>query len=833
MALAICTVKCEICNAQYVKINIDRETVATMAAAYATEALIESFYNEQAGKILEKYQSAEVAAAAIFASKYLDRKALTTLGIWGDGTQNYYYRRIYVLVASKIMPKIWTVAGLMLKSPMTAVYWGSYLMKICQETKNLCYQFESVVTNSSLSFRGITFLEMDPRVSALLDITKLGGVDWKAMLDGIASLPQSFTKDDLKADLDNLYALGASIAGNAGDNLISAVYDQSTFHDLFNGKVSNIIDILDHYEALYMSLDRSIGNTLLGIVGAPTNVGAMFTVGNYDINQWVTNYVDKDESSYYTQTWRVYWRDHGSEVLCDYTPPTDQKSILSGGEWKRYRTSNTSYYPTDEQRETILSNSESYAGWSRDKVNSLNASGDGCVYTFEKELQSYTYRSGLTYRIRAFAYSIKVTKSWDIKEYVDEYVFDSRTMSYDIFMRTLAQRVAELNEQNDGKTYGYEGDARNYYTVADAEKMAGCETAIISVTCHDNAELMSGSTQYKCSGCSSSVNDHTRQCSMSTTVTNDNLDISKLQQSLTEAQAKVDALKTEIAALSDRNTELLKLIGKATVEEAVPLRQEYNSNKDRIEQLQSELSQWQSTVASLQAAIAEAQEGEAVQTDDYYRIPAIMAEVQTAFAIAWQDSGAWEGNTFVRYGKAQNISGALRFEATISIARKPKYFMGIKIHRAIVQIAWKVTGEFSDSQVVDIIQLDPKASDESKAQLVNSRISQVLQDYPGCDVTTEYVKTDPTEDNAGADTFHLLWASDRLAVAKEVETRLTAMYASLVSLEKMMHYKYTIIDALKGIAPHINDTYGRRQTLLEESYQRWRENARLQRGGLR
>lgn len=144
-------------TAQYVRVNIDAKTVSAMIGAYGAQTFTEKYYNEQIGHILDRYTTAEVAAAGIFASKYLDRKALTTLGIWGDGTENYYYRRIYNMVSSKIMPKIWTVAGMMLHSPQTAIYWGSYLMKICAETKSLCYQFESIVTNSTLKFDTVAF----------------------------------------------------------------------------------------------------------------------------------------------------------------------------------------------------------------------------------------------------------------------------------------------------------------------------------------------------------------------------------------------------------------------------------------------------------------------------------------------------------------------------------------------------------------------------------------------------------------------------------------------------------------------------------------------------
>lgn len=125
--------------AQYYSVNYDTRTVAEMSAAFGTEAATEAYYAQQIAKIREHYQAAEVAAAGIFSSKFLDRRALTNLGLWTSATENYYYRRIYNMVSAKIMPKIWTVAGMMLKSPHNALYWGSYLYKICDEVKTLCF----------------------------------------------------------------------------------------------------------------------------------------------------------------------------------------------------------------------------------------------------------------------------------------------------------------------------------------------------------------------------------------------------------------------------------------------------------------------------------------------------------------------------------------------------------------------------------------------------------------------------------------------------------------------------------------------------------------------
>ena len=199
------TVASDAAASVWYSVNYDKKTLAAMTAAFGTETATEMYYSEQVRKILDRYSAAEVATAGIFMSKYLDRKALTDLGIWSSATENYYYRRIYSLVSAKIMPKIWTVAGMMLRSPQTALYWGSYLFKVCHEVETLCMQFESIVTNSSLSFRDVVFLQLAPQFQPLFDLAGGGSVDWRRFFDDLGNIPNHFNKENLKSDVNTLY----------------------------------------------------------------------------------------------------------------------------------------------------------------------------------------------------------------------------------------------------------------------------------------------------------------------------------------------------------------------------------------------------------------------------------------------------------------------------------------------------------------------------------------------------------------------------------------------------------------------------------------------------
>ena len=395
------------------------------------------------------------------------------------------------------------------------------------------------------------------------------------------------------------------------------------------------------------------------------------------------------------------------------------------------------------------------------------------------------------------------------------------------FMARMNAKLSSYNDNEEGAYYTLESDAKNYYQTTDKQRIHGVEAAAISVTCSGGATLSEGSTRYKCGTCGATLSAHTKECSMRTSVTDGSTDTSELESMKADAQAQIDALTSEILALQQRNAELLRQISEASIEEAAVLRQEYNANKDKIEELQAQLRAAQERLKDIETALDDAYSGEEVSTDDYHRIPAIMAELQEAFGLVWQGAGSWSGYTFTRKATMSSLRGQVTFKAKLSIARKPRYFLGIKILRAIVQIDWSLSAEYSDTHVAAVVKLDPEMSDSEKADIVNAKIAEVARENPNCTVSVEYMRSDPIQEDTTEDKWHLLWSSDRLEIAREVDTRLTKIYADLVSLEKMMSYRYGIIDVLKDIAPYVNADEGRRMTIVEECRKRWIRNAYL------
>ena len=548
-------------RAQYYSVNFDTKTVAAMAAAFNTEAATEMYYAEQLAKIRKSYQAAEVAAAGIFASKYLDRKALTDLGLWTSSTENYYYRRIYGMVSAKIMPKIWTVAGMMIKNPQNALYWGSYLYKVCEETKNLCYQFESIVTNSSLSFKDIAFLEINQELAAILKLSELGNTDWKAILDNFSNIGSNFSKESLKEDLDNLYAMGVSLASAGAGNLINSIIGNSNFNGTIIDKANSVIEIADNIHALYDGLSTNAGATILNYIGGEEGIANLFNLSNYNATSWISDYAREGLGQYYTQRWYIYRVDRGSVNLCDYYPPTDDDAILYGDHWYRIDTRDPDFYPSSSQREAALQNSENHAGWSRSRVQQLNNSNDGFSYNISYYSSAYILsksRSGQY--AKAYAYEIHVTKSWYNTEVKYEDVFDSYSMNLQAFKAGLNARLADYNDNEDGFTYYLGSDSKKYYQATDARKLQNCEVATISVTCHDGAKLGEGSTQYKCSSCGGSVSEHTKQCAMATSVSESSVNTSELDSKIQECQSQIAMLQAQIDALEAENADLIRKI---------------------------------------------------------------------------------------------------------------------------------------------------------------------------------------------------------------------------------------------------------------------------------
>lgn len=845
-SLAVTTVR-----AQYASINVDYKTMEAMSEAFTTEATMEALHNENLQKIYDSYKAAEVASAGIFSSKYLDRKALTNLNLWDDKKENYYYNRIYNIVSKRIIPKTITCAQLMIEDPSTAIYWGSYLLKTTEDVKSLCQQFESVVTNSTLSFKDIAFLQISEDLKTVFNITNLGGIDWKNLFEHLGDdIENSFTKENLEKDLDNLIGKGVGMANAGFSNGMNELLKGTSFGGTFQEKLGSVLTLVDNASGLYADFKNNSTQQVLNRLVGADKVNDLFSLGDYNLTQWIDDYSQAAQGQYYTQRVYIYRRDYGSETLCNYVPPVNDDAILYGDHWYRISTKDPDFYPSSSQYEAILSNSESHAGWSRKRVAELNVQDTRNTYWMNYYSSAYVLSKTKSGQYaKAYAYSITVTKSWDVKEEVYEEVYDSYSMDWNTFMAQMNARLSQYNANGDHQeitntddlkdyidthptesnyTYYIGYDSRRYYTATDARKITGASTATFSITCHDGGTLGKGSTTYKCSSCGGSVNDHTKSCSMLTTLSGAGgaVQTGELEAKLTQLQQEADNLQKELDALNKENSELLRKMSKAvTAEDYNTYRDTYEKNKTKINELQSQLDNTNDAIAQTKQAIQEAEEGEKAQTDDYNRIPQLMKAMKDAYGITWTDNGSWTGNSFIRHGTVGSVKGEVTFKASLSIARRPKYFLGIKIHRAIVQIDWQLTSSWSDTSVVEAMDLNTNNSDEENVRLVNQRISELAKDHPNCDVTVEYSKSPEIETDDTDGVRHLLWSSDRLEIARNIEARLARIYTDLVMVEKFLHYKHSLLDWVHDLVPKLNADKDRKLTIAERCRRRWLHNS--------
>lgn len=829
----------------YYSVNFDRKTEVAMASTYALEVAAEAMNNESVQRILDHYTSAEVATAGIFASKWFDRKALTNVGPFGTAEENYYYARIRRLVVDCIRPKLWSVGSLMVRHPDKALYWGPYLYKTCNEVVQLCMQFETIVTNGRLTFQDIAaqgaFLVIGDDLKAIFDLAKLGEVDWSAVWDHLVDFGNGLTKEDLKDDLDNLLSAGTAIAG-AGAAVLDSTWTQaSKIGTVFKQKPREIIQLYYEFRDLYDTF--SDPDAVKDLVMArllstdSTGVARLFTADGYHVTSYVSDNIKEMQGQYYTQRWYIYWRDSGSELLCDYTPPTDDNSVLNGPEWYRVSTSDENYVATAADREAALSNSESYAGWSRARCEQLHQADPKYYYNFYPSMWSsriYKQKSGRTTAF-AYAYSIKVYKEWNSYEEVYEEVFDSQTMDLNAFRKMMEAKQLEYNSREEDnavpKTYYIGMDTKRYYQAADEKKLNGCVSVSFTLNCHDGAKLGEGSFQWKENGdqyhC---LNEDSKRFAMES-ILSGGPDTGGIDAEISTWAAKVNDLQNQINALEARNRELLAQISKVSVEEAAPLREQYNANMSQINSLRSQLTTALAELNRLQQGKSDMLADYYDEEDGAYRIPALMHDLEEAYGIEWSDAGSWSGYTFTRKGYVRGMNGSVTLTCDLKKVRGESWlinFWGIRIlriHRAILGVEWKLTAEYSSSDVVDIMELDPGLSDREKTDAVNRRMQEILAEYPSCSVDVDYAYSAPPGADDDQDSYHLLWVSDRLRIARQVDYRLSRIYAELLLLEKFMYSRQSLLDYLKAqVFSGIGD--GVCNKVYRKSFRRWRNNSR-------
>lgn len=838
-------------------VNIDKVTAAAMSAAYETQALEEGNTASNINRILDHYHSAGLASAGIFQSMKKLRDARCNPGLFAS-EENYYYQRIFRLVKDGIMPKFITVAGKMLKQPDNAIHWGPYLLKTTTNVENLCKQFEVVVTNGRRSFKDIRFLVLNEDLQKIFDLTQLGEVDWKSLLGKLGEFGTGITQEEIAEDYKNLGSIIAQAGKAAYDsNLESA----SKIGRIFKAKPKEIANLYesfkDHYESFKDA--SNIKELLFAVVGEGNEdaVDKLFQTSDYNLTGYISSYIKELQGQYYTQRWYIFKHDSGTEVKCEYDPSgyegygdvrwKEAWHVHASGK-KRESYAKIPCYKTltpnedNEVKDKLFQLTE----WNAEKCQEYNQTHPGhqctILYTRKHEDRKRHYEGGLlshSYDERYCfnSYKVKVTDIWDIREVIYEETFDSQTMDKTTFIQKIKARLNGLIDENekflaDHPTISIEmsSDSPRYYTMADEKKMEGCNSVSFIAQCDDGATFGEGSFNWKENGSQGNKLEwpKSKDFAMSNSPMAD--DGSKpLLQKQKEFSDEVNALKSEIKGNDNKMRNLITRINQAKMNKNIPLvdklQGEYDALSDENAHLKEQLREAEGKLSQADNALDEYYQDMSDNLDGPYRIPSNMASLASMYQIQWLDEGEWvQGSNayvFVRHGYCADARTNVTYTASLKLSRKPTYALGVRIHRAVLSVDFKLTSSSSSENVIEVMKLNMNQTEKLRAEEVNMRLKQWLEDLPNCSVTVKYhYASNQNDEDDDEDGIHLLFAADRLQVARYVEQELTKIFAQLVLIEKVMTQRECILDFLRR---QIFDVVSRsgRNGIAEYALRRW------------
>lgn len=841
-------------SAGWHNINVDFTTITAMGTAYGVEGAEEGNTATALDSIFQHYKSGSIAMAGIFVSKKNDRDAMRNPGLFAS-EENYYYKRIYSLVKDGIMPKFITVAAKFLKYPENVLYWGPYLLKTTSNVENLCKEFELVATNGKRSFKDIKFLVVSDDLKKLFDLAQLGNVDWKALLDKLGDFGKGLSKEDLKKDMKHF----GDVIASAGQQTVDANLEKaSKIGNIFHSSTDSIWMMYDKFRETYEQVKNGakVKDLLMQVIVTPDAAGVarLFKIDDYNLTGYITNYLKELKGQYYTQRWYIYTEDSGTKVICTYKPDSyeDRNDSRWNTAWNHYISPKDNEYChslTTAEKNEIKNKANSLSGWNQEKVNVYNQNNPGhtCSITYtlnhEDHRESYKHGWGSTHHKRHcfYSYSVKVVDSWYIKQEIYEETFDSQSMDKETFEAKLKARLKSYNDnldpndENYGKVYKLGSDAPRFYTMADEKKLEGCNTVSFVANCSGGANLGEGSFNWKENSKSQkgSLTEQSKQFAMANNPdqSSDGGDKELLQQKQ-QYTNEVNSLKKQISANDKKQQDLIDRIRAAKQANNYPLanrlQKEYDSLDATNAQLQNQLSVAQNNLNQTNQALTEYYNDMSDNLDGAYRIPSNMRELQAMYKLQWQDEGEWVNGsgeyTFVRHAYCPSAKANVTYTAVLKLVRKPKYFLGIRIHRPILSVDFTLSGNSSAENVVEVMKLDMKKTEKERTEEVNKRLKELMKDMPDCSISIryEYSNKVDTSDDESDNSIHLLWASDRLDIARDVEYQLTEIYAQLVFLEHVMQARQSLLDFLKHQILDVVTRSGR-GTIAEYCLQRWED----------
>lgn len=841
--------------ASWVSINHDKKTIGMMVGALYAENMTEKKSNEALKEILSNYKSAAIASTGIYLKEYMEHKAMSDPTSYFTSSKEYFYYRHIFDTAVGIGKSVSQLSPYLVKSPEKIFYWGTYMFQTCDETIELCKLFQSVCTNGKLGFEGIRFRELAPDLKKFVNPVKMDLKNYEEKLNDLTSTKglEDLNESDLQEALYDVAQAGVSIAASGWqgvDDLALNLNPHSRIVKALKMKYTDAVYLYEGFRETREQMQRlaninAIKSTIRNLIEVNGHEVAdrIFHIADYNVNSYMADYVRNESEGYFTQRYYIYSEDAGTKVLCDYKPKSEDNRDKPWIGWSHFISPEDKVFchiMTPSEDAAAKSTSERLSGWSQVSVDKYNIEHPGhnatITYSLLHENLNETYKHGLgkrhTKRHCFYGYAIKVVDIWNTKSVVYDAVFDSRTMNKQVFEEQMKMKLAELNSEGDESVYKIGYDDPVPYQSASPSELAQASTATFTLDCQSGEKLASSSLQWKENGNQgNSLTPSSINFAMET-----ELDLSSMKKDLNamdrliEENAQAMRQKNqEIAALNIEYKTTFTLMQeesrRGNYTKYQELRKQLKELDNKIQSLKKQYSDLEVESSTLKNKRDELNEDYNDTTDGGNRLPAIMKSLESAFGLTWKGDGQWDTSdgSCYRYTRKANYRnlGELTFKAELTLYSGPKHFIGIRIHRAKLNIDWKLTNENPHSDVVEVLQLDKAWSDKEKADKVNERISYWLQSNPNCTCRVEYNKENKDSLNDVDDAAHLLWVSDRLAIASEVDSRLSKIYSDLQFLLGYYKVKSSIKDFLKQQIISVVSVNAK-STLALDCLERWR-----------
>ena len=385
--------------------------------------------------------------------------------------------------------------------------------------------------------------------------------------------------------------------------------------------------------------------------------------------------------------------------------------------------------------------------------------------------------------------------------------FDSYTMDMDSFKERMNGKLKEYQADDEPPLLlaQLKQDQYTAYQQTEELRTEGATQAIYTVACDDGGVMAEGSYSFKVNPRHNPLDENSKKYAMET-----NLDPNEDAGPATEFisnkvnywQGVYDDYNEQYGDLDTKISDLYDLFGQgqmtydgqniSTVINNLAIDRQKVSDKRQA--ASDSLSVWSSYYSELM--------NDLVDDGDIQRIPHIMNEMQGVFSLRWLDSGHWEGYTWVRKAWLPSANREVTLRVKLERERGESYLLGfitfIRIARSIIRMDFKLSYEAASENVVEYLDLDPTASETDTRRVIQEHLLNWQNDFPDCTVSVETRVTPGITDSISDHKVHLIWASDRVHIARDINSRLELIYARLQVMER------TLL-AIKSLSTRVNN----------------------------